>query len=134
MPGGRTQSEQPAEEVDILEYRQARIQVASQSLGHVGDSGTDLPAVSRISHVSAQRLHRAHLDPAGAGNQSEQTRLSHSVRPDEADELTGGYFEADIPHGGHSFIAQTDIDEPRGRAAHGGGTRISSAGGQVELG
>ena len=78
-------AKQPAEEVDILEHRQGRIQVLAQALRHIGDARADIVAMVGIRHIAAQRLDPALLNGARAGDQREQAGFADSVRADQPD-------------------------------------------------
>ncbi len=84
-------AEQAAEEVEVLEHGQGRVQVAPEALRHVGDAGQARAAMLRVAHVAIQCEDLAFLDPAHAGNQREQRGLADAVRPDEPDHAAGRY-------------------------------------------
>ena len=65
-------AEQAAEEIDVLDDRQRRVEIPAQALGHIGDAWTGRGAVSAIRHVAAQHLDGAGLDLAHAGNEGQQ--------------------------------------------------------------
>ncbi|OIQ64912.1 hypothetical protein GALL_535350 [mine drainage metagenome] len=63
---------QAAEEVQVFEYRQARIQVPAQPLRHVGDPLAHDVAMTRIRHVASEHLDAAALDRPCSGDQRQQ--------------------------------------------------------------
>ena len=65
--------EQAPEEVEVLEYRECRIEVPSQALRHVGDTRADSAAMARIGHIAAEHCDLSRLDRAGACDQRQQT-------------------------------------------------------------
>jgi len=62
-------AEQPAEELEVLEHRQRRVEVLAQPLRHVGDTRADRAAVAGIAHVAVEHLHLALLQLARTGDQ-----------------------------------------------------------------
>src|SRR5690606_23449227 len=66
-------SEQSAEELQVLEYREGWVKVLAQALGHVGDARADSPTMRGLRHVAVQHLHATLLDASGAGDQRQQT-------------------------------------------------------------
>ena len=89
-------AEQPAEEVDVLEDGERRVEVLAQPLRQVGDARADGVAVRGVGDVAAEHLDRARLDLAYAGDQAEQRRLADAVRADQADHASGRDVEVDV--------------------------------------
>src|SRR5690606_15888055 len=71
--------EKPAEEVDVFVDGKRRVEILSETLGHVGDARPDAPAMARIGDVAAQDLDLAGLESAGAGDQRKKARLADAV-------------------------------------------------------
>ena len=128
-------AEQPAEEIDILEDRQCRIEIAAEALRHVGDARTDPVAVPRPGHVAAKDLDAALLQRAGTGNQGQQARLADTVRSDQPDHLPGRNVERHAVERAVPAIAERDVGEPRnGRRRNHSGSLICSAAGHSSRG
>ena len=102
---GTRVTEQAPEEIDVLEHRQRGIEVLAQSLRHVGDPRTHGAAMLGIGHVAIEHVHAAVLDRARPGDEAEQARLAHPVRPDEADHAAGRKIEIHCAEGRYSTIA-----------------------------
>jgi len=65
-------AEQPPEEVDVLEHAERRIEIAAETLRHVGDAAADLPQVASVSDVLVEHDDLALLNRAHACNQREK--------------------------------------------------------------
>jgi len=92
LPGMEVQT---AEEVHIFVDRKGCVEVLPQSLGDVGDLGTDVQPVGAGAHVAAEHMNVAFLDLLLAGDHSQQRRFSHAVGADETDPATGRDLEVD---------------------------------------
>ena len=122
-------SEQPAEEIDILEDGQGGIKVLAETLRHIGDTRAGILAVARIGHIAAQNLHLAFLDGARAGDERQQARFAHTVRPDKPDHPPGGDLDRYVGQRNGASEGQPHIGQSRdrcmpvircGRRDHGG--------------
>src|SRR5215472_17981518 len=96
--GGRL-PEQPAKEIDVLEYTKCRIEIAAQALRHIGDARAQAFKVRPLGYVAVEdadlpALHRAH-----AGNEREHGRFADAVRPDHANHFARRNFDRDIVEG-----------------------------------
>ena len=81
----RRQSEQSAEEIDVLEDGERRVEVAAEALRHIGDAATHLAQGLLVGDVLVEDDDLAVLNLLHAGDEPEQSRLSDAVRPDHAD-------------------------------------------------
>ena len=68
----RGQTEKAGVEVDVFVNGQRRIEIAPQSLRHIGDAVRQRLAVGRLTHIAAEDVQRAALDTADAGDEREQ--------------------------------------------------------------
>src|SRR5262249_34283455 len=96
--GGRL-PEQPAKEIDVLEYTKCRIEIAAQALRHIGDARAQAFKGRPLGYVAVEdadlpALHRAH-----AGNEREHGRFADAVRPDHANHFARRNFDRDIVEG-----------------------------------
>jgi hypothetical protein len=89
-------AEQATEELQVLLDRQRRVEVASQTLRHVGDARANAVAVALARHVAAQHLQATLLQLARAGKQRQQARLADAVGTDQADHATGRDRQRDV--------------------------------------
>jgi hypothetical protein len=92
---GARLAEQATEEIDVVEDRQRRVEIAPQSLGHVGDAERHGAPDPARAHVAAQHLHGAVADRPGAGDQAEQGRLAHAVGTDQAGQAAAGNVQVE---------------------------------------
>ncbi len=81
----RALAEQTAEEVDVLEHAQRRIEIAAKPLWHIRDAAAYLLEVAIVGDVLVEHDDLADLDDLHAGDQPEQSRLSDAVRADDPD-------------------------------------------------
>ncbi|MCY1417919.1 hypothetical protein D9M71_334650 [compost metagenome] len=124
-------AEQAAEEVDVLEHRQRRVEILAQPLRHVGDARADPAAVRRAAHVAAEHGDLAVLQLPRAGQQRQQAGLADAVRTDQPDHAPGGNLQADLVDGARRAVAQRDAGQARhavGRGVHSGTLICRSAG------
>jgi hypothetical protein len=129
---GTRVSEEPAEEIHVLEHRQRRVEVLAETLRHVGDPIGDPRAERPIADVSAQHIHGSDLECARAAHETEQGRLADAVRPDQPRHAAGRDLEVDAVERERLAVAMGDTPEPRGGACHGahsGGKRTASCSG-----
>ena len=126
----RPLAEQAAVEVDVLEHAQRRVEVAAETLRHVGDARRLPRAVAPLGHVAAEHRHAAGLNPAHAGHEREQGRLADAVRPDDSDHAAGGKIERHVVEGARPAVAMRDVLQPGddGRVAHAALTAASRRG------
>ncbi|MCY1451759.1 hypothetical protein D9M71_686400 [compost metagenome] len=116
-------AEQAAEEVDVLEYRQRRIQVLAQPLRHIGDARTNCAAVRPAAHVAAEHGDLAILHLPCAGDQRQQAGLADTIRADQADHAVGRNLQRDVIDRTGRAVAQRHPGQARHavrRAVHSG--------------
>jgi hypothetical protein len=89
-------SKQPAEEVDILEDAEGRIEITAEPLGHIGNAGAEAFEVGRVRQVAVEYDNLPTLDCAHAGNQRQQRRLADPVRSDHPHHLARWNIDRDI--------------------------------------
>src|SRR4029079_9747227 len=82
--------------IDVLKDAQRRVKVASQALRHIGDASNLRGAEGFVGHVTFKHRDMALLNNAHASDQSQQRRLTDSVRTDHSDHATGGDFHSNI--------------------------------------
>jgi len=124
-------AEEPAEEVRVLEDGERRVEVAAESLRHVGDARRHGRAEPARRHVAAERLDGARLDRARARDEPEQRGLPDTVGTDQAHDAAGGHVEIHAVEGSRLAVAMRHGPEPRGeggRRAHSGNLTFSDAG------
>ena len=122
-------AEEAAEEVEILEHAQRRVEVAPEALRHVGDAGQAQAAMFAIPHVAAKREDFALLDPANAGNEREQGGFADAVGSDEPDHATGRDRQSHVVERDRPPIAMRQACHPCGIRCHGSFTaRLSGQG------
>ncbi len=92
----RALAEQAAMEIDILEDAQGRIEIAAETLRHIGDARTVHPAVGLVGHVAVEDDHTALLDHPYACDKGQQGRLADTVRSDQPHHATGGEADRNI--------------------------------------
>ena len=110
---------QPGKKVDVLRHRQGHVQVAPQSLGHVGDTRAHLAAKARLLKVALEQADSARLDLAHTGQQAEQGGLADAVRPDQADHAAGRQCQGGGFQRGHVAIAVADTIQVGHSVRHG---------------
>ena len=81
----RGQAKEAGVKVDVFIDRQRRIEIAPQSLRHIGDAVRQRLAVGGLSHIAAKHVQLAALNAADTGDEREQGRFADAVRADEAD-------------------------------------------------
>src|SRR5665647_1830586 len=74
---------EPPEEIDVLVDRQSWVEIAAETLWHVGDAGADVAAVPGTSHVAAEYHHPTGLNLAYARDQSLHGGFADTIRTDD---------------------------------------------------
>jgi len=121
-------AEKAAEEVEILEDAQRRVEVAAETLRHVGDAGQTRPAMLWVVHVAVEGEHLALLDPADAGNEREQCRFADAIRSDESDHAIGRDREGHVVERDGSAIAMRYLPHPCSTCRRHGSFTVSMSG------
>src|SRR5262249_27853415 len=85
-----------AEEVEVVEHAQRRIEIAAQPLRHIGDTAVTRSAMRGIRHVAVQHRDFAGLDLAHPGDEAEQGGLADAVGPDHPHHAAGGNIEGEV--------------------------------------
>ncbi len=88
-------AEELAEEIDVLEDGERRIEVLAEPLRHVGDPRIRRLAMLLVGDVATEHRNTAVLDSARTGHQRQEARLADTVRPDEANHAAGRQVERD---------------------------------------
>jgi hypothetical protein len=117
--GGPGLAEQPAEEIEILEHAQGRIEVAAKTLRHIGDAAVAGLAMGGLAHVATERVDGASLDPAYAGDEAEQRRFSDAVGADQSDHAGRGNGERHAVERNGPLVAVREPGDFRGAVRHG---------------
>jgi len=115
-------AEQAAEEIQVLEHGEGRVEILAQPLGHVGDARADPAAMAFVGHVAIEHPDLALLDAARPGDQREQAGLADSVGADQADHAVGRDFQADVVQRTGGAVAQRQLADAHHRRlgiAHG---------------
>ena len=96
-PLRRALAEQAAEEVDIVENAERRIEIAAEPLRHVGDAAADSPGDGASSAMlpSSARPRRSG-SCARPAMSAEQRGLADAVRPDQSRHAAGGNVEREV--------------------------------------
>ena len=108
---GAGKAEQAAEEVDVLDHGERRVEVPSQPLRHVGDAGRCPVAVRGRGHVAAEHPDRSRPAPLDAGYQRQERRFADAVRADHGRRRSAGDGERNIVEGGGVSVAVGDAVE-----------------------
>ena len=82
--------EEAAEKIQVLPYREAGIEVAPKTLGHVGDALDHGIAPPALPQIPPQDFDLAGLDAAHPGDEAEQGGLADPVRADQSAQPPGG--------------------------------------------
>ncbi|MFK4403300.1 hypothetical protein ABH991_000334 [Bradyrhizobium ottawaense] len=130
VPLGLVVSEQAAEEVDVLEHRQCRIQILAEPLRHIGDVGAHVAAMARACHIAAEHVDASVLDRAGSGDQRQQARFADAVGADQSDHAAGRQVERDGIERPGLAIAQAHAFQMHHAA---GGSRCIGCGSRAHL-
>src|SRR5262247_1503260 len=95
-PLGSALPEQAAEEVDVVEHAERRIEIAAQPLRHISDTTVTGSAMRGVCHVSVQHRDFAGLDLAHPGDEAEQGGLADAIGPDHSHHAAGGNIEGEV--------------------------------------
>src|SRR4029077_6571251 len=95
-PLGRALAEQAAEEVDVVEHAERRIEIAAQPLRHVGNAAVTRPAMVLIRHVAVEHNDFAGLNLAHASDEGEQGGLADAVGPNQSSHAPGRNLEGEV--------------------------------------
>ena len=115
---GGVLAEQAAEEIQVLEHRQRRIEVLAQALRHVGDVRADVAPVACVGHVAAEHLDAAGLQLARPGDQRQQAGLADAVGADQANHAASWQRQVDLLQGVGLAVAQADAGQACDRRVH----------------
>ena len=96
--------EQAPEEVQVLPYREAGIEVTPEPLGHVGDALDHRVAPRAAPKIPPQDLDPSGLDLAHPGDDPKQGRLAHPVGPDQPAHTPRGEREPHPVEGGDPAV------------------------------
>ena len=97
--------EQATEEIQVLSDREAGVEIATETLGHVGDALDHGVALAALPQIVPEHLDPTGLDLPHPGDNPEQRRLAHPVGPDQAGQTSGGELERHTIEG-----VQTPVD------------------------
>src|SRR6476646_9435674 len=92
----RALTEQAAEEVDVVEHAQRRIEIAAQPLRHVGNAAVTRPAMVLIRHVAVEHNDFAGLNLAHASDKGEQGGLADAVGPNQSRHAPARNLEGEV--------------------------------------
>ena len=106
---GRRLSEQPAEEIDVLEYAQRRIEIAAQPLRHVGDAAADGFEMGGVAQDCRRRRRPVPSESAHARNKRQQRGLADPVRPDHAHHDPRGNVDRDVIERDRRAVTVRDV-------------------------
>ena len=102
---GGVQAEEAAEELEVFGDAEVCVEVAAQTLRHIGDARLEGGAASAVGNVGAEDVDVALLDFLGGGDQAEQGRFADAVRADHRDAGSGGDVERGVLQRHRSAIA-----------------------------
>ena len=115
----RRQSEQSAEEIDVLEHGERRVEVAAEALRHIGDAAADLAQCLLVGDGLVEDDDLAVLNDLHARDEPEQRGLANAIRPDHADHDARRNVDADVRERDRRAIAVRYVLDPRdGVAGH----------------
>src|SRR5262249_23589796 len=128
-PLGPALPEQAAEEVDVVEHAQRRIEIAAQPLRHIGDAAVTRSAMRAVPHVSVQHRDCAGLDLAHPGDEAEQGGLADAVGPDHSHHAIGRNIEGEVVERERPPVAvRYPLDSGDNGIGHWGSFTTSSSG------
>jgi len=102
-------TEEAGVEIDVFVNAEGRVEVAPQSLRHVGDAVREGKTVARAGHVAVENAHLPALDAAHAGDDAEQGAFTDAVRADETDGRPARQGEADVVQCGGFAVAVAEV-------------------------
>ena len=102
-------AEEAGVEVDVFVNAEGGVEVAPQSLRHVGDAVREGKTVARAGHVAVEDAYLAALDAAHAGDNAEQGAFTDAVRADEAGGRPARQGEADVVQCGGFAVAVAEV-------------------------
>jgi hypothetical protein len=105
---GTGMAEQAGEKIDVLGHRERRVEIAAESLRHVGDARADAAAMTAAGHIAAQHLDAAGLQAARTCHQRQQARLADTIWADQSDDAAGREIEVDGIERGDGAVTQAD--------------------------
>src|SRR6185312_16437244 len=106
-------AEQAAEEIDILEHRERRVEIASEPLRHIGDPAADFLEIAAIRDVLVEDENLPLLDSSHPGDQREQGGFADPIRPDHADHDARRNVDADVVEGDRRAVPVRYVLDPR---------------------
>ena len=127
-------AEQAAEEVDVVEHAERRVEIATQPLRHVGDAPVTRPAMVLIRHVAVEHRDFAGLNFAHPRNEAEQSGFADAVGPDQSRHAVGRNFEREIIHRERLAVAVHNVLDSGDNGIGHCGSLTSSSLGQAILG
>ena len=103
----------------FLEDAQRRIEVAAETLRHIGDAAADLGEVADVADILVEDQDLAGLNGLDPGDQPEQRRFAHPVRSDYADHDARRDVDRDVvERDGRAITVRHAIDPRDGLAGH----------------
>jgi hypothetical protein len=131
---GGALAEQAAEEIDVVEDAERRVEIAAKPLRHGGDAAVARPAMGSVRHVSVEDRNLAALDLAHARHKREQRGLADAVRPDHPDHAPSGNIEREVVERDRFSVAVRDALESGDDVVGHCGSFATSSSGQGILG
>src|SRR5262249_31502178 len=95
-PLGSALPEQAAEEIDVVEHAERRIEIAAQPLRHISDTAVTRSAMCGIRHVSVEHRDLAGLDLAHPRDEAEQGGLADAVGADHSHHAACRNIEGEV--------------------------------------
>src|SRR5262249_47433489 len=133
-PLGPALPEQAAEEVDVVEHAERRIEIAAQPLRHIGDTAVTRSAMRGIRHVSVEDCDFAGLDLAHPGDEAEQGGLTDTVGPDHSHHAAGRNIEGEVVERERLTVAVRYLFDPGDNGIGHWGSFTTSSSGHAILG
>src|SRR6185437_6149820 len=116
---GRGQPEQSAEEIDVLEHGERRVEVAAEALRHVGDAAPDLAQGLLVGDGLVEDKNLAALNYLHPRDEPKQGGLANAVRPDHADHDARRNVDGDVSERNRCAVAvRYGLDPDDGLAGH----------------
>ena len=125
----RRQSEQSAEEIDVLEDGERRVEVAAEALRHIGDATADVPQCLLVGDGLVEDDNLAALNDLHPRDEPQQRGFANAVRPDHADHDARRNVDRDVSERDRRTIAVRYVLDPGdGLAGHfASGVLVSAA-------